>query len=108
MKEPTKLSELIAAVERIANARYDGHYTIFSFTTEYKGCFGTPDRLNHFDKSHSESYYELQDDIAASPSHGSLLELLYAMAEHPERYTIKRQFTRHFRNGDELVFLEAL
>ena len=33
--------ELLAQLEDHANFKYDGHYTIFRFTTNYKVFFGT-------------------------------------------------------------------
>ena len=38
-------SRLAVAVEEIAQAVSDGHYTILRFTNGYKGAFGTPERL---------------------------------------------------------------
>jgi hypothetical protein len=40
MKNNT-LSSLIEKIEQIAKEEYDGHYTIYSFTTNYKVLFGT-------------------------------------------------------------------
>ncbi|MHA2246895.1 MAG: hypothetical protein ACXADY_18265 [Candidatus Hodarchaeales archaeon] len=40
---------LIGIVEDIANEYFDGHYTIFKFTTGYKGMWGTPDLYNACD-----------------------------------------------------------
>ena len=36
---------LAGIVEHMAKTYYDGHYTIFKFTTEYKVVFGTPDNV---------------------------------------------------------------
>lgn len=41
MDEKT-LVEAIQGIETIAREKYDGHYTIMSFTTGYKVVFGTP------------------------------------------------------------------
>ena len=39
-------AQLLALMDLEAHKHYDGHYTIFSFTTGYKAAFGTPD-LDH-------------------------------------------------------------
>ena len=35
------MKQKIKKVKRIADKKYDGHFTIYSFTNHYKGCFGT-------------------------------------------------------------------
>lgn len=45
--------ELLAQLEDHANFKYDGHYTIFKFTTGFKVCFGTiteRDEINKLEK----------------------------------------------------------
>jgi hypothetical protein len=37
------LGTLISVLKDIAIYKYDGHYTIFSFTTGYRVMLGTPD-----------------------------------------------------------------
>lgn len=41
------MEKLLKEVKRIAVEKFDGHYSIFSFTTNYKGCFGTPEETNY-------------------------------------------------------------
>ena len=39
--EALDIGKLLELVEDLANENHDGHYTIYSFTTNYRGCFGT-------------------------------------------------------------------
>lgn len=41
-----ELTQLFERVEQIAAREHDGHYTLFRFTTGYKGAFGTPNLDN--------------------------------------------------------------
>ena len=70
--KPQPKTLLLAAVERIANKYFDGHYTLLSFTTNCRGCYGTP----------PEDIRELE----ALPAHSSMEELLYYMAGFPFDY----------------------
>lgn len=79
MKAETKLGPLVSVVEEIAKCRFDGHFSLFSFTTNYKGCFGTPQRLDG---------YGDDDEIEGLPAHASLEELLYYMVERPDDYIV--------------------
>lgn len=38
----TETIELLEKCEHIANQKYDGHFTIMRFTTNWKFCFGQP------------------------------------------------------------------
>jgi len=40
--DSVKISELLAAVQKVADDHYDGHWSLFSFTTGFKAAFGTP------------------------------------------------------------------
>jgi len=42
--------ELLAQLEDHANFKYDGHYTIFRFTTNFKVFFGTITERDEIDK----------------------------------------------------------
>ena len=55
----------------------DKHYTILSFSSNYKGCFGIID----------EDYTGRRAFINWLPAHKTLEELLYFMCEYPEKYT---------------------
>ncbi len=78
MKPESRLGALVQAVEEIAKDRFDGHYSLFSFTTNYKGCFGTPHDWN-----------VMREALDRLPVHDTLEELLFFMAEAPEKYTIQ-------------------
>jgi hypothetical protein len=41
MMEQMDVNELMSTVCVIANLKYNGHFTILSFTTNFKGSFGT-------------------------------------------------------------------
>jgi hypothetical protein len=41
MMDQMDVNELMSTVCTIATLKYDGHFTILSFTTNFKGCFGT-------------------------------------------------------------------
>jgi hypothetical protein len=41
MIDQMDVNELMSAVCTIATLKYDGHFTILSFTTNYRGSFGT-------------------------------------------------------------------
>jgi hypothetical protein len=55
MKKRT-VAELMREVMLIAEAEYDGHFSIFGFTTNYKGCFGTISLHSH-DDGYAEVMY---------------------------------------------------
>ena len=69
------MDKLIEKVEKIAKERFDGHYSIFSFTTNYKGCFGTIE--------YGEDYMLMED-------HDTLESLLEAMIANPDEYDLSR------------------
>lgn len=56
------LLEAINGIEKVAREKYDGHYTIMSFTTGYKVIFGTP----------ALDYPAEHERIAAMPIHKTL------------------------------------
>jgi hypothetical protein len=41
MMDQMDVNELMSTVCTIATMKYDGHFTILSFTTNFKGSFGT-------------------------------------------------------------------
>jgi len=41
MMEQMDVNQLMSTVCTIATLKYDGHFTILSFTTNFKGSFGT-------------------------------------------------------------------
>lgn len=43
------MKNLIKKVEKIANEKYSGHYTILKFTTHYKVSFGTVIEMDEID-----------------------------------------------------------
>jgi hypothetical protein len=67
-----KLSDLLDRVQKIADEKFDGHYTILRFTTNIRIGFGTPcDRL----------------DFDQVPARANLREgLLYAIENEPTFY----------------------
>ena len=64
-------SALVRQVENIALDKYDGHYTVYRFTTHYKGVFGTL----------MESNISIREQLKDLPSFKTLDELLYWMVE---------------------------
>lgn len=64
-------SNLVKQVEEIAAEKYDGHYTVYRFTTHYKGVFGTL----------MESNISIREQLKDLPSFKTLDELLYWMVE---------------------------
>jgi hypothetical protein len=62
--ENWSIDELMSMMCTIAILKYDGHFSILSFTTHYKGGFNT---------------YTHRDDINNLPSYSSLKELLIEM-----------------------------
>jgi hypothetical protein len=58
------IDELMSMICTIAILKYDGHFSILSFTTHYKGGFNT---------------YTKKDDISELPTYSSLKELLIEM-----------------------------
>jgi hypothetical protein len=39
----TETDELMQKLETVANQKFDGHFTVMKFTTNWRVCFGTPD-----------------------------------------------------------------
>lgn len=64
-------SALVRQVENIALDKYDGHYTVYRFSTHYKGVFGTL----------MESNISIREQLKDLPSFKTLDELLYWMVE---------------------------
>lgn len=64
-------SNLVKHVEQIAADKYDGHYTVYRFTTHYKGVFGTL----------METKVSIREQLKDLPSFKTLDELLYWMVE---------------------------
>ncbi len=64
-------SALVRQVELIAADKYDGHYTVYRFTTHYKGVFGTLMERN----------ISIREQLKDLPSFKTLDELLYWMVE---------------------------
>lgn len=97
-----KLSALIAAVETIAKEKFDGHYSLFSFTTNHKGCYGTPVNIDGINADIHGEYKDvlLRDDLENLPAHKSLEELLYYMAERPDNYVIHKGEARQIYAGN--------
>lgn len=74
-------SALVKQVENIAAEKYDGHYTVYRFTTHYKGVFGTL----------MESNVSIRDKLKDLPAFKTLDELLYWMVEkEPELNSYKQ------------------
>lgn len=42
------MSEVLQKVICIANEKYDGHFTLLKFTTNWKFCFGTLDDITPY------------------------------------------------------------
>jgi hypothetical protein len=66
---------LLQVVETNA-AKYSGHYSIFKFSTNFKGFYGTPEGDT------------LRKVLELSKGFGSLNDLLYAMADNPKEFSI--------------------
>lgn len=67
--------ELFEWCESIAKTISDGHITIFRFTTNFKGFFGTPND-------------DLRDTLYISPSFSNIRELLICMISNPDKFKI--------------------
>ena len=65
---------MLDVVDDIAREKYGGHFCIFSFTTSYKGCFGTIHDI------------VFRETLNILPEHNSMKDLLTAMATHPENF----------------------
>jgi len=44
------IGDLFKMIEYIAEEDWDGHYTIFKFTTNFRGCFGSVNTINDINK----------------------------------------------------------
>ncbi|WP_018461127.1 hypothetical protein [Thermus oshimai] len=69
------IADKLRLVRRRAEAIADGHFTLFSFTTGYKGCYGTLAPIDDL------AYRVIQ----ALPGFPTLEELLDWMLTAPER-----------------------
>lgn len=79
-KEWLDVDCLMEAVEFIADEYYDGHYSIFRFTTNYRGAFGTPS-ASDFDIMKPED--RLNKTVSAKNLKGLLIKMLL---ENPSFY----------------------
>lgn len=70
----------LRAIEKYAREHHDGHFSIFSFTTNIRGCYGTP--VDLYDES-----------FGSCPVHSSILNLLNDMARNPQWYELKYPWT---------------
>jgi len=68
--------ELLVLVDKITRDNYDGHYNIFSFTTNYRGCYRTPYN------------YDFLENLENLKSYNSLYDLLFNMVKNPENFEI--------------------
>ena len=41
------LAQALVVADYIAKEQYDGHYTLFGFSTGYRFCFGTLDKVSY-------------------------------------------------------------
>ncbi len=71
---------LLKHVQQIAKQKHGNHFTLFSFTTHFKGMYGTPDFQN---------MGEFSSFIASLPAYKTMEELLYMMAETPHSFEFK-------------------
>ena len=53
------INALMSTICTIAVLKYDGHFTILSFTTNFKGGFGTITKREDIDKM--KEYYSLKE-----------------------------------------------
>lgn len=66
---PKDLQEALQAVRKRALEMADGHFTLLAFTTEYKGCYGTPSFFGD-----PETVYKVIADLPGFQDPQSLLE----------------------------------
>ena len=64
------MDELLKQIEEIAQRDYDGHYCLFSFTTNRKGFFGPPKT----------------GKLGKAPGFETINELLMSMIENPKKH----------------------
>lgn len=69
---------LLDAVKEIADKNYGGHFSIYHFSTNVKGCFGTIE-------DHGDSKRSIREFLADMPAFNSLDELFVAMIQNPEK-----------------------
>ena len=67
---------LFREVERISRLNHGGHYTIYSFTSGYRGFYGTVVDLERLPL----------DELSLFPHYCTLRELLVGMIANPERF----------------------
>ena len=72
-----KMEKQLYAVQKIAKVLTNGHFTIFSFTTNFRGMYGTPSSLR-------------SNDLTAMSEHTTLESLLTDMAENPKKYVFPK------------------
>lgn len=75
-KPTAKGAAELATVERIATAHFDGHFSLFRLTTNWRGYYGTP------------TMEDLMMDLR--PDFATLADLLHNMAEDPAAHFIYR------------------
>jgi hypothetical protein len=70
------MEQLFELIQRIADKEADGHYTIMAFTTNFRGCYGTPGAV------------EIYEEINKLPVHDNLHCLLEDMIVNYEKYLL--------------------
>lgn len=81
------LEELLELVKKYADEHFDGHYSIYSFTTNYKVIFGTINETRGVWKV--EGFPTLKE------------ALIYSLVEKPDGYTLEYNHEEYMRNGAE-------
>jgi hypothetical protein len=71
------MEKLINQVIEIAKNDYSGHFSIYHFTTNVKGCFGTLEE-------YGEGQNTIRDKLSEMPAFNSLEDLLTAMIRNPK------------------------
>ncbi len=84
---PVDLVADMQAVRDYAREHHDGHYSLFSFTTNFRGCYDTPEEM-------------WDERFLVLPEHASLADLVHAMATTPKLYELKEWLTVR-RVGEE-------
>lgn len=71
------MEELLKQVIEIAKTNYGGHFSIYHFTTNVKGCFGTL-------VEYGDGETDIREQLANMPAFNSMEELLRAMIDNPK------------------------
>lgn len=74
-------NDLIRQIENIAKNDHDGHFAIFGFTTNYKGCYGTP----------NISWFDGEDDLDILKPFKTLQGVMESMVKNPQKHVLNEE-----------------